>query len=105
MTNIERLDEFLSTAEGQEKLLAWLQSDVTQLTLAAAKEMARPRPPMPGPIEASTALYEYGASIKAGEIIDFFQNPTTIRTGLRGKPQELIPDYGSKKLMEEQENG
>lgn len=103
MTNVERVQKMLSTDDGRTKFLEWLSNEVTQAMIAAARELARPKPPAT-PVDASSILFSHGACVGANDIVDFISSPL-VAVGTGERLREPIPDYGSRKIMESAENG
>lgn len=104
MTYQDRVAELLSSAEGQATFLEWTQNELTQLLLLAARELARPRPVIAASPDASTSLYEHGASVRANEILDYLSSP---RSGPRvgaGAVNGPVPDYGSRAILKEMQD-
>ena len=105
MNNFQtRVASMLANAEGQRKFLAWLADDVTKLLLEAARERARPEE-LQGPgADPYGCLYQHGRSVGANQILDFISAPQLSAAGA-GKPRELVPDYGSKAILERMADG
>jgi hypothetical protein len=90
MTHGDKLRGMLSTAEGQQSVIDWLSSEMTQTMLGIAREYARPTmsPGVPAPDHS----YELGRSCGAFTIVDLLSNPLAFRVN---EGDGLVPDYGS----------
>jgi len=98
-----RLANLLKSTDGQKAYLAWATNDITRLVLDAAREMARPHA-VPTPIDPYAVIVAHGRSVGANEIIDFISSPGNYVSPTGNKPRELVPDYGSHKLLKEMQS-
>lgn len=98
-----RLANLLGSTDGQEAYLAWTTSEITRLVLDAAREMARPFA-VSTPIDPYAVIVAHGRSVGANEIVDFISSPGNYVSPTGDKPRELVPDYGSHKLLKEMQN-
>ena len=94
----QELQEHLSGAPGQQAFIEWLESPMTQLVLAAARERAMPRVVVTGQCTASEAaiagLYR---SLGANDVLDFMASPTRSPVG---QPVGVgAGDYGAKEIV------
>lgn len=98
----DRIKELLQSSSGQDRFLAWIRDEITQLMLATARDMARARPPRSEAIEPSQSLFEYGASVRANEILDFLEDPTTLSRLVEGNVKKHpLPTYGAEDILKE----
>ena len=89
MTHGDRLRGMLSTAEGQQAVIDWLSSEMTQVMLGMARDYARPSP---GPgAQPHDHSYELGRACGAFTIVDLMSNPLSFRVS---EGDGLVPDYG-----------
>ncbi len=99
MTYGDRLRSILDTVEGQQSMIDWLSSDMTQVMLGIAREYARPAISAGSP--APDHSYELGRSCGAFTVIDLLSNPLAFRENVS---DGLVPNYGSE-YEEEVNNG
>jgi hypothetical protein len=104
-TSMDRVAGLLSNKDGQENYLEWLKSDVTQMLLAASRELAHPN--MNSVADASVALHENGRIIGAYQVLDFLCDPqkraAVSQTGIdvTQKENPLKPTYGAEEILKE----
>ena len=89
------LKDFLNTTAGEKAYLDWMGHPVTQKVLLAARELARPRPPLTD----SDCKVAYGESIGAHNIIDFITNPVG-RAADKIRGSLPAPRYGAPDIKE-----
>jgi hypothetical protein len=91
MTYGDKLRSILDTVEGQQSMIDWLSSDMTQVMLGIAREYARPAA---GAGSApSDHSYELGRSCGAFTVVDLLSNPLAFRVNDSDGP---VPGYGSE---------
>ena len=94
MTSTERVSEMLSTEGGQKNFLEWAGSEVTQLMLAAARELTQPG--IPASSDAGAIGLALGKVIGAAMVVDYLSHPYRERV-----EQELTPGYGAESILKE----
>ena len=93
ITSEKRVQEMLSSAEGQQKFLDWIGDEFTQLLLSAARERARP-----WVANGESSDLSLGRSIGAHDILDFLAYPLSGQEKSR-KLDDLMPLYGSEEIL------
>lgn len=67
-----QLDNFLSSDQGQAAYIDWISHPITQMVLAASRELSRPR----FPIDRSDCTLAFGECLGANNLLDFITSPT-----------------------------
>ena len=93
-----RVQQFLSTKEGQASYLSWMEHPCTQIFLGAAREAARPVVPASGP-DAVSALYLLGLTVGGNAIIDLFEIPRSGTWSLEGVARMPKATYGAEGIL------
>ena len=94
MTQIERVAELLSTPGGQDNFLKWAGSEITQLMLGAAKELARPQ--APPTTDSGTVAITLGKTLGATAVIEYLITPFRLQV------EDLVASgYGVEEILKE----
>lgn len=94
MTQVERVAQMFSTSAGQEAFIAWAGSEVTQLMLSAAREIAAPAQPQL--TDPGTVALAMGRTLGATMVVDYLSNPYRMR-----EEEQMATEYGAGQILKE----
>jgi len=101
LTKVDRLTQYLGTADGQRAFIEWLSSDVTQLMLSASRELVAPVGLGDAP-SGEAALYRLGDTVGGNRVLNFMSNPLPLVEAKRMQDSlSVSPRYGADSILKE----